>query len=94
MATQWFEDPAVLDNYGARFIEWAKHPGQYVYPYECDPSFALEYQQAGQRRKLMPRAPTSRGFVSGTMDRMFTRIADRHLQPGRPAGVRSSWRWP
>lgn len=48
LATQWFEDPAVLDNNGARFIQWAKHPGQYVYPYECDPSFALEYQQAGE----------------------------------------------
>lgn len=48
-ATQWFEDPQVLDNNGARFIQWAKQPGQYVYPYECDPSFALEYQQAGQQ---------------------------------------------
>jgi hypothetical protein len=46
VATQWFEDPAVLDNNGARVIHWAKQPGQYVYPYECDPSFALEYQQA------------------------------------------------
>jgi hypothetical protein len=48
MATQWFEDPEVLDDSGARFIEWARQPGQYVYPYECDPSFALEYQAAGQ----------------------------------------------
>jgi len=48
MATQWFEDPAVLDNNGARFIQWDKHPGQYVLPYECDPSFALEYQNAGK----------------------------------------------
>ena len=48
LATQWFEDSAVLDNNGARFIEWAKHEGQYVFPYECDPSFALEYQQAGE----------------------------------------------
>jgi len=48
MATQWFEDPAVLDNTGARFIQWAKQPGQHVFPYECDPSFALEYQQAGE----------------------------------------------
>ncbi len=44
MATQWFEDPAVLENNGARFIEWAKQPGQYIFPYECDPSFVLEYQ--------------------------------------------------
>ena len=48
LATQWFEDPAVLDNTGARFIQWARQPGQYVYPYECDPSFALEYQAAGE----------------------------------------------
>jgi hypothetical protein len=48
VATQWFEDPEVLDNNGARFIQWSKHDGQYVYPYECDPSFALEYQQAGE----------------------------------------------
>jgi len=48
VATQWFEDPQVLENNGARFIQWAKHDGHYVYPYECDPSFALEYQQAGQ----------------------------------------------
>jgi hypothetical protein len=45
-ATQWFEDPLVLENHGARFIAWDKQPGQYVLPYECDPSFALEYQQA------------------------------------------------
>jgi hypothetical protein len=48
VATQWFEDPEVLDNNGVRFIQWARHDGQYVLPYECDPSFALEYQQAGQ----------------------------------------------
>ena len=45
LATQWFEDPAVLDNNGARFIRWDKRPGQYVLPYECDPSFALEYAE-------------------------------------------------
>jgi len=49
VATQWFEDPQVLDNNGVRFIQWARQPGQYVYPYECDPSFALEYQQAGEQ---------------------------------------------
>jgi hypothetical protein len=47
VAMQWFEDPETLDNNGARYIQWDKHPGQYVYPYECDPSFALEYQEAG-----------------------------------------------
>lgn len=48
LATQWFEDPEVLDNNGARFIQWAKQPGQHVFPYECDPTFVLEYQQAGE----------------------------------------------
>jgi hypothetical protein len=47
LATQWFEDPEVLDNNGARFIQWVKQPGQYINPYECDPSFVLEYQAAG-----------------------------------------------
>ena len=42
-ATQWFADPVMLENNGARWIEWQKREGQYVYPYECDPSFALEY---------------------------------------------------
>lgn len=45
LATQWFSDPAVITNDGARYITWTKRDGQYVYPYECDPSFALEYQQ-------------------------------------------------
>jgi hypothetical protein len=48
IAMQWFEDPATLENNGARYIKWDKHQGQYVYPYECDPSFALEYQAAGK----------------------------------------------
>ena len=51
MATQWFEDPAVLDNNGARFIEWRHQPGQYVLPYECDPSFVLEYLEAGEAER-------------------------------------------
>lgn len=45
IATQWFEDRAVLDNDGARFIQWKKKPGSYVFPYDCDPSFATQYQQ-------------------------------------------------
>jgi hypothetical protein len=47
-AVQWFEDPAVLDNNGARYIAWTKRPGQAVYPYDCDPSFALEYADVGE----------------------------------------------
>jgi hypothetical protein len=44
MATQWFDDPEVLENDGGRFIQWVKHDGEYIYPYECDPTFVLEYQ--------------------------------------------------
>ena len=46
-AVQWFEDPAVLDNNGARTIAWTNRPGESVYPYDCDPSFALEYADVG-----------------------------------------------
>jgi hypothetical protein len=48
LATQWFEDSAVLDNNGGRFIRWDKRPGEYVLPYECDPTFALEYTQVSE----------------------------------------------
>ena len=43
-ATQWFEDPGVLDNNGARYIQWSAKPESYVYSYDCDPSFGLSYQ--------------------------------------------------
>jgi hypothetical protein len=46
MATQWFEDPEVLDNNGARYMQWDAKTGEYVFPYNCDPSFAVNYQQA------------------------------------------------
>lgn len=43
-ASQWFSDPETIENNGARFISWAREPGKHIYPYECDPSFAVEYQ--------------------------------------------------
>ncbi len=43
-ASQWFSDPETIQNNGARFITWASEPGKHIYPYECDPTFALEYQ--------------------------------------------------
>jgi hypothetical protein len=43
-ASQWFTDPEMIQNNGARYIVWDKQPGQYIQPYECDPSLALEYQ--------------------------------------------------
>jgi hypothetical protein len=42
-STQVFEDPQVLENVGARIMAWTRRPGQFVYPYECDPTFALEF---------------------------------------------------
>lgn len=42
-ATQEFEDPDVLENRGARVMAWTRVPGQHVFPYECDPTFALEF---------------------------------------------------
>ena len=43
LSTQEFDDPQVLDNRGARFIAWKKQDGQFIEPYDCDPSFALNY---------------------------------------------------
>jgi hypothetical protein len=43
-ASQWFEDPETISNNGARYIAWDQQPGSYINPYECDPSFAVEYQ--------------------------------------------------
>jgi hypothetical protein len=43
-ASQWFSDPESIENNGARFIAWNKDPAKHIYPYECDPTFALEYQ--------------------------------------------------
>jgi hypothetical protein len=45
VATQEYEDPEVLESRGARFIAWRLQPGEHVYPYDCDPSFALNYQK-------------------------------------------------
>jgi hypothetical protein len=44
MATQEYDDPAVIRNRGVRFIAWRKQGGQHVYPYECDPGFAGNYK--------------------------------------------------
>lgn len=45
VALQEFEDPEALDNRGARLIAWTRTPGQYVLPYECDPTFGINYQR-------------------------------------------------
>ena len=46
---QEFEDPEVLENRGARFMAWDRVPGEFVLPYECDPSFGLNYTSAAQK---------------------------------------------
>ena len=43
-ASQWFSDPAMIENNGARYIVWLKQTGKYINPYECDPTMAVEYQ--------------------------------------------------
>ena len=44
MMLQEFEDPEALENRGARFVGWDRGT-DFIYPYECDPSFAANYQK-------------------------------------------------
>jgi hypothetical protein len=37
--TQLYEDPAVFDGLAARYMAFTRRPGEYVYPYDCDPSY-------------------------------------------------------
>ena len=37
--TQQYEDPQVFDGLAARYMAWTHRPGEYVYPYDCDPSY-------------------------------------------------------
>jgi hypothetical protein len=45
LGTQEFEDPDTLDNRGYRLLAWDYSPEseEYIYPYECDPSFGANY---------------------------------------------------
>jgi hypothetical protein len=45
LGLQEFEDPVALENRGARFMAWTRSPGEYVFPYECDPSYGANYQK-------------------------------------------------
>jgi hypothetical protein len=36
---QTYEDSAVFDGVAARYMAWTRRPGDYVYPYDCDPSY-------------------------------------------------------
>ena len=44
MMLQEFEDTDALENRGARFVGWDRG-SDFIYPYECDPSFAANYQR-------------------------------------------------
>ena len=44
MMLQEFEDSDALENRGARFVGWDRGK-DFIYPYECDPSFAANYQK-------------------------------------------------
>ena len=46
LSTQEFDDPVALQNLGARFIAWDRQEGQYIYPYECDPTYGQNYGAA------------------------------------------------
>ena len=46
MARQEFEDPDVIENRGARLMAWDRQPGERIYPYECDPTFVLNYNSS------------------------------------------------
>ena len=46
MARQEFEDPDVIENRGARLVAWDRQPGERIYPYECDPTFVLNYNSS------------------------------------------------
>ena len=45
LGTQEFEDPDTLNNRGYRLLAWDFSPeeSEYIYPYECDPSFGANY---------------------------------------------------
>ena len=48
IASQEYEDPEMFTNRGVRYITWTRQD-DYIYPYECDPTFALEYMAAKER---------------------------------------------
>ncbi len=36
---QTYEDARVFDGIAARYMAWTRRPGEFVYPYDCDPSY-------------------------------------------------------
>ena len=37
--TQLYEDAPTFEGLAARYMAWTRRPGEYVYPYDCDPSY-------------------------------------------------------
>ena len=37
--TQVYDDSQVFAGLAARYMAWTRRPGEYVYPYDCDPSY-------------------------------------------------------
>lgn len=37
--TQLYDDPDTFTGRAARYMAWTRRPGEFVYPYECDPSY-------------------------------------------------------
>jgi hypothetical protein len=37
--TQVYEDPEVFEGSAARYMAWTRRPGEFVFPYDCDPSY-------------------------------------------------------
>ena len=37
--TQVYEDPETFEGVAARYMAWTRKPGEFVFPYECDPSY-------------------------------------------------------
>jgi hypothetical protein len=37
--TQLYEDPDTFAGLAARYMAWTRQPGEYVFPYDCDPSY-------------------------------------------------------
>ncbi len=38
--TQLYDDAETFEGLAARYMAWTRRPGDYVYPYDCDPNYA------------------------------------------------------
>jgi hypothetical protein len=37
--TQVYDDPDTFTGLAARYMVWTRQSGEYVFPYDCDPSY-------------------------------------------------------